>query len=72
MALRRNESAGRRVEAARMGRSKMEGEPYPRLIFWSAENRFGPHGGKRPKLPPMRHPRTGETRRQHHLALSGA
>ena len=67
--LRRNVSAGGRAEAARLGRTKVGGETYPRIMFWSVEERFERGGREGPKLPPMRDPYTGETKRQRELAL---
>ena len=67
--LRRNVSAGGRAEAARLGRTKVGGESYPRVMFWSVEDRFERGGREGPNLPPMRDPYTGETKRQQELAL---
>ena len=67
--LRKNVSAGGRAEAARLGRTKVGGETYPRVMFWSVEERFERNGRGGPNLPPMRDPYTGETKRQRKLAL---
>ena len=67
--LRRNVSAGGRAEAARLGGTTVGEESYPRVTSWSVEEKFERDGREGPKLPPMRDPYTGETKRQQELAL---
>ena len=67
--LRRNVSTGGRAEAARLGRSQVGAESYPRMIFWSTEERFERAGREGPNPPAMRHPYTGEAKLQRGLTL---